>query len=282
MSDYSISRRGLLAGAAAMATMSAMPSARASTPAVSGLQLYTIRSEMQKDVPGSLKKIADADYKEVEFAGYFGHTPAEIRKMVADLGMTAPSAHLQDVGFIDNPQKTIDEALAAGHQFLVLPWVKPELRATIDQWKGVAGMCNTFGAKCKAAGLRFAYHNHNFEFEPIGGVVPYDVMLANTDPSVVQFELDMYWCQKGGADIVKVLTAHRGRFPMCHVKDMLPNGEMTDVGLGTIDFAAIFANPAVAPFEHYFVENDDTKTPFESAAISARNLTKILAGLPAR
>lgn len=286
------SRRAVLGSGAALAAMSALPAgavtaaekakmATTSRNRNPGIQLYTIRSEMQKDVPGSLKKIADIGYKEVEFAGYFGHEPAEIRKMVGDLGMTAPSAHIQDATFIDNPQKTIDEALAAGHLWLVMPWVKPELRTTIDQWKNIADICNKFAAHCKAAGLRFAYHNHDFEFAPIGGALPYDVLMKSTDPATVKFELDMYWAKKGGQDLAALMAQHQGRIVMVHVKDMLPNGAMTDVGLGTIPFAQLLGAAYARPIEHYFVENDDTTTPFESAATSCKSLTQILAELPA-
>jgi sugar phosphate isomerase/epimerase len=202
--------------------------------------------------------------------------------MVADLGMTAPAAHLQDATFIDNPQKAIDEALAAGHQFLVLAWVRPEMRGTIEQWKAIADTCNKFAAHCKAAGLRFAYHNHDFEFAPIGGVLPYEILMQDTDPAAVQFELDMYWAKKGGQDLNALFAKRTSRIVMVHVKDMLPNAEMTDVGLGTIPFAQILAAPAAQSVEHYFVENDNTKTPLESIATSCKALTTILSELPSR
>jgi sugar phosphate isomerase/epimerase len=257
--------------------------AMADTHPKTGLQLYTVRSKMQEDMPGTLKKVADTGYKEVEFAGYFGHGPAEIKKMVADLGMTAPSAHIQRAPDAPpGPQAMIDDALTAGHEWLVWPWFPPEERTPIGKWKEHADTFNTFGALCAKSGLKFAYHNHDFEFQPLDGQRPYDVLMANTDPKVVHFELDMYWCKKGGADLVDTLTKYAERIKMVHVKDMLPNGEMTDVGLGIIPFAAIFAAPGTAKIEHYFVENDDTKTPFESIAISEKALAAILAGLPTR
>ena len=232
---------------------------RGVTNARPGLQLYTIRSEMQKDVPGSLKRVAQIGYKEVEFAGYFGHTPADIRRLVADTGMTAPSSHVQLAMLRSNAAQTIADATAAGHQFLVLAWIPPEERTTVEMWKGHAALLNAFGAKCRQAGLRLAYHNHDFEFAPVGGVLPYDVLVQNTDPALVAFELDMYWAKKGGQDLDALLAKHQGRIVMVHVKDMLPNGEMTDVGLGTVDFRRILAAPAAMLIEHYFVENDDTK-----------------------
>jgi sugar phosphate isomerase/epimerase len=105
--------------------------------------------------------------------------------------------------------------------------------------------------------------------------------MQNTDAGLVQFELDMYWAKKGGQDLAALMAKHQPRIVMVHVKDMLPSGAMTDVGLGTIPFAQLLAAPAARPIEHYFVENDDTTTPFESAATSCKALTQILAGLPA-
>ncbi len=290
--NSAISRRGILAGAAAATALSGCTvlqdkfgggGARAATmDARTGIQLYTVRAAMQADVPGSLKKIADIGYRQVEFAGYFGHSPAEIRKMVADLGMTAPSSHIQVADARTDAQACVDRTREAGHKFLVLAWFPPEQRQTLDQWKEIAGFCNHVAGLCKTAGLSFAYHNHNFEFEAMNGVLPYDVMIQNTDPSLVQFELDLYWAKKAGQDLDALLARHQGRIVMCHVKDMAPDGSMADVGQGTIDFARMLAAPAAAPMEYYFVENDDTKTPFESAAISCSALSNILKSLPRR
>ena len=280
----SVSRREMLASGAVFMAASISPKGAPMTAGRNrkpGLQLYTIRSEMQKDVPGSLKRVAQTGYREVEFAGYFGHTPAEIRTMVADLAMTAPSSHVPLDAIRGKPAQLIADAKEAGHQYLVLAWIPPEERATVEMWKRHADLLNSFGAQCKGAGLRLAYHNHDFEFTPVGGQLPYDILMQNTDPAIVQFELDMYWAKKGGQDLNALFARHAGRIVMVHVKDMLPNGEMTDVGLGTIPFAQILAEPAARPVAHYFVENDDTKTPFESIATSCKALTQMLAGLPA-
>jgi sugar phosphate isomerase/epimerase len=285
MSMY-LSRRGILAGGAAALAVSALRPgfafARDAAHPPAGVQLYTVRAEMAKDVPGTLKRIAEIGFGEVEFAGYFDRKPDEIKRIVADLGMTAPSSHVTALTARDDPMPLIEAAKIAGHEFLVVAWTPPETRQTIDDWKAWADVCNRFAGQCKTAGIRFAYHNHNFEFEPIGGVVPYDVMLSRTDPALVQFELDMYWAKKGGGDLVNILSNHRGRIPLCHVKDMDKAGAMADVGDGIIDFKAIFADPAIAPFEHYFYERDDAPVPFDSAVRSYKGLTEILATLPRR
>ncbi len=278
-----LSRRALLSGSAALIAACSVPR-RALPPqrAPIGIQLYTVRGEMKQDVPGTLARIAKIGYQEVEFAGYFGHTPAQIRRMVADVGLRAPSSHINVADLRADPARVVADALEAGHEFVVLAWLPPEQRATLAQWQGVAELCNRFGAQCRSSGLRFAYHNHDFEFAPIDGTAPYDLLLQLTEPAIVQFELDMYWARKGGRNLVQLLQSNRGRIVMCHVKDMLPSGAMTDVGLGTIDFAAIFARHDISPMEHYFVENDDTTTPFESAAISYRAMLGIVPGVSRR
>ena len=254
----------------------------ASTRAKAGIQLYTLRAAMAKDVAGTLKRVAGIGYAELEFAGYFGKRPSEIRRMVADLGMTAPSSHVDALAARDAPLPLIDGALEAGHKILVIAWTPPETRKTLDDWKAWADVCNRFAAACHKTGLRFCYHNHNFEFQPVEGQLPYGLLLSRTDPALVQFELDLYWAKLGGADLGTLLSQHRGRIPMCHVKDMTASGAMADVGQGTIDFKALFARPDIAPFEHYFFENDDAKSPFESAEISYKALNAILDSLPER
>jgi len=247
-----------------------------------GIQLYTLRAAMAENIAGTLKRVAAIGYAELEFAGYFGKRPSEIRRMVADLGMTAPSSHIDALAARNEPLPLIDGALEAGHKFLVIAWTRPETRKTLDDWKAWADVCNRFAAECHKAGLRFCYHNHNFEFQPVEGQLPYDLLLARTDPALVQFELDLYWAKLAGADLGTLLSQHRGRIPMCHVKDMSASGAMADVGQGTIDFKALFARPDIAPFEHYFFENDDAKSPFESAEISYKALNTILESLPER
>lgn len=281
---FALSRRGLLSGGAALSVLALSGCGRGGAGAKAarpiGIQLYTVRAEMAKDVPGTLKQIADIGYKEVEFHDYFGTAPAEIKKMVADLGMTAPSVHLNALEMRENPEPLLAAAKEAGHDFALIAWLPPEERQTIDQYKAWTDVYNSLGEQCRDIGLRFAYHNHNFEFAPIDGVVPYDVVLERTDPSLVQFELDFYWVEKAGAKIEDVLAKAPGRFPLCHIKDMDSSGEMADVGDGIIDFAAILSNKAISNFEHYYVERDDAPAPFDSAKASFIGLEHIMERVP--
>ncbi|HYS68981.1 MAG TPA: sugar phosphate isomerase/epimerase [Gemmatimonadaceae bacterium] len=238
-----------------------------------GLQLYTVRDLMQADLPGTLAKVAAAGYQEVEFAGYFGRTPAQITALLRQNNLTSPSSHLGLDVFEKNPSVLAD-AKAIGNEWATLPWLPEERRKTLDDWKRLPGMLNTFAAQAKSQGLRFAYHNHDFEIRPIDGVRPYDLLLGGTDPSLVDFEMDLYWVVFGGGDPLDFFNRYPGRFKMVHVKDSAgpPDNKMVDVGSGKIDFATIFAQSDKAGIKHYFVEHDQPADPIATITNSARYL----------
>jgi len=234
-----------------------------------GLQLYTVRSEMTRDVAATLRRVAQIGYKEVEYAGYFNKTPREHRALLDQYGLTAPSTHLAITAIEKEPQKTFDDAKTVGHQWLTVPSL-PTQPATVDDWKRVAERFNTVAAQVKRAGFRYAYHNHNMEFRKVGDAVPYDILLEHTDPALVSFEMDVYWVTNAGADPLAYLARYPGRFKMLHLKDSMgaPDHKMVDVGSGTIDFKAILAR--ANGIEHYFVEHDEPADPFASIAASYR------------
>lgn len=240
-----------------------------------GIQLYTVRDRMAEDVPGTLRRLAEIGYREVEFAGYYDHTPAEIRGLLNDLGLTSPSAHAPIELLRADAEQVIEQFLEIGHDYLVVPWLSEEERDSLDKYKAHAELFNRVAEQCAAAGLRFAYHNHEFEFEAIDGVLPIDLLLAETDPALVQIELDLYWITVAGADPFAYFDKHPGRFPLCHVKDMAPDGSMADVGSGKIDFAALFAASELAGFRHYYVERDDATDSLASAAASFAGISSL-------
>jgi len=237
-----------------------------------GLQLYTVRTEMERDVPGTLARVASIGYTEMEFAGYFNRSPSEIRDLLRQNNLTAPSTHLALDVIEANPQKTFNDAKTIGHEWITVPSL-PGL-ATVNDWKAMAQRFNRVGTSAKAAGLRFAFHNHNAEFRKIGDVVPYDILVKETDPALVSFEMDLYWAVNAGVDPLDYFARFPGRFRMVHVKDSMgpPDHKMTDVGAGTIDFKRIFAQSDKAGIEHYFVEHDQPANPMESVAASYRYL----------
>ncbi|MBD3586392.1 sugar phosphate isomerase/epimerase [Salinimonas sp. HHU 13199] len=274
-------RRQFLKAGSAAAALCALPlsfSLAAETASRrAGLQLYTLRDWMQVSVPGTLKLVAGVGYKELEFAGYFDQSPKQIRKLLDDEGLSAPSAHVPLTTFQESVNKVIDTAQAIGHKYVVVPYLTPEQRgSSIDVYKKLADDMQRWGEACKRADITLAYHNHDFEFQRVDGELPYDILLNNTDPKAVSFELDLYWTVKAGVDPVQLFNQHPGRFKLFHVKDMDKKGEFADVGTGTIDFGAIFKHADKAGLAHQFVERDQTQDKLATIQQGYKALTQIL------
>jgi sugar phosphate isomerase/epimerase len=242
-----------------------------------GLQLYTVRAATRADMPGTLEKVAQAGYKEVEFAGYQSMSPAEVRALLSRFGLTSPSTH---VGLSNNPEawkRALDEAKSVGHEFITVPSLPGGFdRTSQDGWKQLADRFNSAAQEARTAGLRFAFHNHEVEFREVQGAVPFDILLANTDPALVSFQIDIYWMTKGGKDVLDYYDRFPNRFPMVHVKDSAgpPEHAMVDVGKGTINFAAIFAKAVTQGTKHFFVEHDSPADPLASMRASAEYLAR--------
>jgi sugar phosphate isomerase/epimerase len=243
-----------------------------------GVQLYTVRDQMKNDLEGTIASIAALGYKEVEFAGYYNRTPQQIGEILKKNGLTAPSTHMPINALRDDLNKTVETAAAVGHKFLICPYLMEPERKTMDQYKQHAALFNKAGEACKKAGIQFGYHNHDFEFLKFDGQMPMDVLLAETDPKLVQIELDLYWITKAGHDPLAYFARHPGRFPLVHVKDMdkTPKQFFTEVGRGSIDFKKIFAQSKKAGIKHYFVEQDTCPgNPLDSLRISMDYLKKL-------
>jgi len=234
-----------------------------------GLQLYTVRDQMKLDFESTIARVAQAGYQEVEFAGYFNRSPADVRAILDHNGLSAPSTH---VSFTNDDQwKTaLDTAKAIGHEYIVMPWIPAERRKTLDDWKNFAQVFNHAGQAAHAAGIQFAYHNHDFEFPKMDGQVPYDLLLQSTDPQLVKLEIDLYWITKAGQDPLDYFARWPGRVPLVHVKDSAgaPEHKMADVGQGKIDWKRIFAKRDQAGIKHFFVEHDQPPQPFQDIAAS--------------
>lgn len=233
-----------------------------------GLQLYTVRDLMKSDFEGTVAQVAKIGYKEVEFAGYFGKSAAEVRKILDANGLVSPSSHIAIEDLEKDPNAIFDYARTVGHEWVIVAWLDEDRRNTVAALEKVADEFNAIGEKAKAAGLRFAYHNHNPEFTPIEGQLPYDIFLSRTDPKLVQFEMDLYWIVNGGGDPLKYFAKYPGRFPMVHVKDMTKDRKMVDVGQGAIDWKGIFSHAKEAGIEHYFVEHDEPTSPLADIKVS--------------
>ena len=278
-----MSRRALFGGAAAgLSLMAGLPAqARVHRAAHStrghqpydkiGVQLYTVRDAFAADPLGTLQMVRVLGYDQVEMIGLAGRKPAEIKGWLDDLGLAAKSGHIGD--WYNRAEASLDELAAIGASYAVMPWMPVEERA---DWKGFAGKLNHWGELARARGLKLAYHNHDFEFHPAdGGGEFYDVLLAQTDPALVFFELDIYWAAHGGHDPAAMIRAHGPRIRMLHLKDKRPDGGMAPVGSGTLDFRGILQTAAAAKVDYVFVEHDDAKNPFDSISKSIRYLRQL-------
>ena len=255
-----------------------------------GMQLYTVRSEMEKDVDGTLAKVAAIGYKEVEFAGYFKRTPGQVRDALKKAGLTSPAAHVDYPGLApDKLPAVLEAARTVGHRFLVNPWIDESLRKEPDIWKRVAETFNRAGEASRKAGIQFAYHNHHFEFAPADGRLPYELLLEQCDKDLVKMELDLCWITAAGKDPLEYFKRYPGRFPLVHVKGLARKPEaggaapiqsimpdITDVGTNDIvDWQRILARSEQAGIRHYFVEHDNPKDPYASLKSSYDYLKRL-------
>lgn len=248
-----------------------------------GLQLYTVRDVIGNDPKGVLKQVAAMGYKHVEsFEGpkgmFWGMKNTEFKKYMDDLGMKIISSHCS---IEKDFERKANEAAEIGMEYLIDPWVGPQ--KSIDMFKQYADKFNERGEVCKKAGLRFAYHNHDYPFVAVDGQLPLDVMIQNTDPNLVDFEMDIYWVVTAGADPIAWFNKYPGRFRLCHIKDRKKNAPLSDknascvAGKGEIDFAKIIDLGNKKGLKYYIVEqeNYDNMTSLEAAKENADYLKKL-------
>ncbi len=230
-----------------------------------GVQLYTVRSEMKQDFEGTLKKIAALGYDELEFAGLFDRDPREVRRLVENLGMKIVSSHIDSERLKNDPAGAIKETKTLGAKYMVLAWFPPEQRRTLQDWKNWVTLMNRVGAMAQRETIQFLYHNHDFEFQAVEGVVPFDLLLDTVDRRYVAFELDLYWLKLAGREPEPLFAKYPKGFPLSHIKDMSKTDQaMTDVGDGRINFADVFKRSKVSGMRHHFVEHDAAKKSFET------------------
>lgn len=250
-----------------------------------GLQLYTVRDAMTADPKGTLKRLAEMGYTDMECAGYaegkfYGMPLSEFKMVLSDLGLTMKSGHTltgnhkkdQTRTMINNWDAACEDFANVGMNYIVLAYLFDFERKSIDDYKKIIDLLNTSGEIAKKHGLTMAYHNHDFEFMTLENQVPYDLMLAQTDASIVKYELDLYWVRKAEKDAVAYFQKNPGRFPLWHVKDMenSPEKFFTEVGNGVIDWKLLFSHAQTSGMKRFFVEQDVCKNhqPLESVKIS--------------
>jgi sugar phosphate isomerase/epimerase len=283
-----IKQAGLLATAACVQPAWAL--AIAPTSYKTGLQLYSLRDYIGQDVKGVLAKVAKAGYQQVETYGYspekhfWSLQPTEFKAVLAANGLTTPSGHYDLGDYLRTGNEallapTIAAANACGQQYLIVPYLDEQLRTTPADFQALAAKLNKAGARCKAAGLRLGYHNHDFEFKPLGGTTLYEVLLKETDPALVAFELDIYWVVRAGQDPAKLMQAHPKRFPLWHIKDMdKANSDLnTEVGNGSIDYRKLMTYANTAGLQHPIMEQENfALNAYQSITQSATYMRKNL------
>ncbi len=290
-------RKFLQSGAVISAALAANP-LRFCTPAGQasaveiGLQVYTLREQLKTDLEGTLRQVAELGYNYVELFGYregayFGNSVKATRELLDGLGLRVPSAHTGTGAaepelrgtLLNDWERAVADAKSMGQEYMVCAYLIESERQSIDDYKRLAEVFNRAGEVCKDYGIQFCYHNHDFEFFQLDGQIPYDVLLAETDPGLMQMELDIYWINRAGFNHLDYFQRHPGRFPLWHVKDMedSPEKAFAEVGSGVINWEEVFAAAAQAGMRCFFVEQDVCKRPpMESIAMSYRYLRSIL------
>ena len=237
-----------------------------------GLQLYTLRDQLEKDVVGTIQQVAKIGYKDVEIYSLYAKSAAEIGKILNDNGITASSGHYLLADVKANWDKHLEDAKNLRLKYMVNAILQPEERKSFDDYKRLADLFNKVGETTKKAGIQFCYHNHNFEFTKYGDTTAYEYLLKTLDSKLVKFEMDCFWVTHAGEDPVAYFNKYPGRFPLLHIKDMkdtpAPTHELdaklglfAPVGQGTIDWKRIFAAARQGGMQHYYVEQDYCEQP---------------------
>jgi len=245
-----------------------------------GIQLWTVKNALGKDPQGVLKQLSEDGYKQIEsFEGskgiFWGMSNTEFKKYMDDLGMTIISSHCNTS---KDFEKKAGDAAAIGMKYLLNPYVP--VQKTADDYKKIAEEFNKNGEVCKKAGIKFGYHNHAHDFKTADNQVAMDIYLQNTDPSLVDFEMDIYWVVTAKQDPEEWLKKYKNRFHLCHIKDRIKNSTEEDasciLGEGSIDFSKILKTAKDNGMQYYIVEQEryDNSTEMDSAKADAEYLKK--------
>jgi sugar phosphate isomerase/epimerase len=268
-----------------------------------GIQLYTVTNAVETDLDGTLKRIAEIGYKDLETAfsrkgGYYGLKPKEFAAKAKEYGLSWRAHHIGGAGFRrpagapprtdangkpiempkmlnlrDNFQEAVDNAAEGGVKYLVCS------STPIDTMEEVNLSIETFaktGEACKKAGIGFAFHNHTKEFERVEGKLPYEMFLSQISPDIMKMELDLAWATKSGTDPLELFKKHPGRFPLWHVKDLdRVTQRPVEVGAGYVDLKRVFDNSEASGLEYLFVEQDAAPEPLKNITTSYANIQKL-------
>jgi sugar phosphate isomerase/epimerase len=241
------------------------------------LQLYTVREETARDMPGTLREISDIGYPAVEFAGYGGLTPRALKAILDDLGLRTSGVHVPLDSWETNPETVIADMKALDCAHAVLPSAPPGRRRDEASVARLAEDLNRWGEQCRREGVTFSYHNHDFEFAPLGNTTTWDVLVRETDPELVGLELDLYWVKYAGTDPETVMRDVADRVSLVHLKDMAPDDKLSDlpVGEGTLPWTTLLEAADAAGVEWFIAEQDNPRDALEDVRISLKHLHEL-------
>ena len=277
-----------------MKTLASMPD----TKYKMGLQLFTVRGPMAKDVVGTVKRIASMGYADCETYGYdpegvafYGLKASQFKQLLQDNGMITTSGHYDFTKYFDKPaddlmryvDQCIEGAHALGQRYITWPWLDPSFR-TLEHFRQLTGKLNAIGERVNRAKLGFAYHNHDFEFTDHGGQNGYDIIMRETDPALVKLQLDLYWVMHSSKlSPAELINKQPGRFVMWHIKDMDKKTRgYSELGNGSIDYSVILPLASKSGLQYYYIEQggnfakDPMQSVSDSAAYFKKNLEKYL------
>src|SRR5215212_1874696 len=244
------------------------------------LQLYTVREEIAGDMAGTLRRISEIGYPAVEFAGYGDLSPDDLRTILDDLGLRTSGAHVPFDSWETDPGAVITDMHTLDCAHAILPIAPPEYRRDKAVVARLAASLNRWGELCTQEGVTLSYHNHDFEFASLGGTTMWDVLVRETDPGLVHFELDLYWVRYGGADPEPLLQNLGDRIPLVHLKDMASNDQRSDlpVGEGTMPWRGLLRAADAAGVQWYVAEQDNPRDALEDVRISLQSMRELASG----
>ena len=244
------------------------------------LQLYTVREETARDMPGTLRRISEIGYPAVEFAGFGALSAEDLRNILDDLGLRASGAHVPFDSWKKDPGAVLADMHTLDCAHAILPMAPPEQHRDATAVASLAGSLNRWGELCHQEGVIFSYHNHAFEFAPLGGTTMWEVLVRDTDPELVYFELDLYWVRYGGADPEPLLLDLGDRIPLVHLKDMASDDQHSDlpVGEGTMAWNGLLEAADAAGVEWYIAEQDNPRDALEDVTISLQYMRELASG----
>ena len=283
-----------------------------------GIQFFSLPKMLDTDMTGALSMLSNIGYKEVELygpypfsspsaieswnavtpslgfkgSGYFGHSAVEMKKLLTQNGFSVPSVHTDLDTLLTRMDKLGEAAQVMGNTYVVLPAIPTDKRKTLDDFKKMAEAFNQIGESAKKQGIKFAYHNHGYGWKEIDGQIPVELIFASTDPSLVFFEMDLFWTTAGGADPVTLLGKYKNRYPLMHVKDMKKKvhfsgdggdpkqwielfPEMTTAGNGVLDLKTIVSKAKENGVKHFIVEQDMVSEPEKALKASYNYLAAL-------